>query len=141
MGSRIKEFIDNTKLFGEVITLLPVSFMNYGAHILAKAFSEKVRYGKNLEKILEKESSKLGLDEKNVHVKFGPNFLDTAEVEKIPNGNYEILLSENYQDAFTLRHELYHIYKKHLEDSSPSVTRLFLRESQSTLYGLFRIKI
>ena len=91
--------------------------------------------------LIEKESSKLGLDEKNVHVKFGPTFLDTAGVEKIPNGNYEILLSENYQDAFTLRHELYHIYKKHFEDKSPSVTRLFLRESQSTLYGLFRIKI
>ena len=110
---------------------------------LSRFFSRKIEDKIDLEKTLEIEMRKLGMNKK-VNATFG---LYTG-AKKVKRGEYFLTLLKG-ERVVDLRHELYHIYDNHCEDTLfirrenlvNELKYLWIYEPQATIYSLIGLKL
>lgn len=115
-------------------------------------FDRQIQTQEELEKVVKEEAEKLSIEHNNIECKYDAlelQFLDSsAMIKKLRNKDrYQLLLEKGrYATRKIVRHELYHLAKKHLEHRPKNIVfehldYLCRREIQATLYGTFGIKI
>lgn len=106
----------------------------------------------HFEQILDRERNRAKIcANKVVDVRFDNDKTRIPCVRKLYEGKYEIVLSPNGSNLYTLRHELYHIAEGHCdrEKTGPyisrifqdSLTSLFWDEPRAMIYGVTKLKL
>jgi hypothetical protein len=100
-------------------------------------FRRKIHSQTELEEIVGIEAKKLGLDTTSINARF-----DVEGYVKKDGKKHElcIRLGVSGTDA-TVRHELYHIFKKDTDYDLTILRYFLLAEPRATLYGCFGIKL
>ncbi len=120
----------------------------YGTAMLSSPvsmfLSKKIRSKKELERVIDEESHKLGL---NGIVGIYHKGIDEAK-SYIRNGTGFIVVGGRLSKRSAVRHEAYHLYKRHNDPErkfkNNLVDRLdyyFVREPQASLYESMRVRI
>ena len=118
-----------------------------GTTLTGRMFSEKIKSQEDLEKIVEEETEKLGVD-KPLKSEFGDFPLAFAAKQR--DGTYHLHVGRSTASRSLVKHELYHIHKGHKgisfsKDSRNTLGRilkyLFIEEPQAIAYGTFGLKL
>ena len=145
-GKRIKE------IAVPLISFPLIHFLNH----LSLQFSKKIGNQEDLEQIVKDEKEKLGI-EGNIKTTFTNEYnpLNSGEVHKLGENDYELILPKGANSRTAIRHELYHIYKSHLNEENqikPENHTVFgyvlrnafdmmcISEPQAILYQIFNLK-
>ena len=128
------------------ITLSSLAFSSYifilsGVESYSGIGSKRIKDKQHLEQLVEEEIKRMGIENKkiSVYIKEGGGICYSKKIEK---DTYEIILSENYLNLTTLRHELYHIADGHCDAliempiSKRQFMYLFWYEPKAVLYEL-----
>jgi len=112
-----------------------------GLNTLSIFFSEKIKNQEELDKIIIEESKKLRLNKKAIGI-YLPKF--EAECKKIGN-HYIVKLGGKMANRGCVKHELYHIFRGHLENQSTkkveNLKYFFKQEPQAIAYDVFGLKL
>ena len=109
---------------------------------LCDYFSEKISK-KDLEylkAVTDEEAQRLGLDLSKIGISFNPSRESRTCCYKTDSGDYNLIFEgEGEMTRSSIRHELYHIYKGHVEEVTPPGFRkgfryLFIEEPQAVGY-------
>jgi hypothetical protein len=124
---------------GYLVTLEGASLMH--------GIGRKIKSQEELEKVVDEEAPKLGLDPTKISAKYGAEF-DGARIND--QGGYDLCLGENwFSTRATVRHELRHIQKDCGNEEAPFLFNgnlmplmhyFFVAEPRASLYGLLKIK-
>ena len=101
--------------------------------------SEKIRSQEELEKVVDEEATKLGLDSSKIDAKYNE---ERSKAKK--NGErYDLHLEGNWSSSTraTVRHELYHILKEDFGERTTLLKYLFMNEPSALIYGSFKVKL
>ncbi|HLC73449.1 MAG TPA: hypothetical protein VJH20_02320 [Candidatus Nanoarchaeia archaeon] len=90
-----------------------------------------------LEVIVKEEKDKLNMQEEVTLLVSEPLAAQSCKVD----GRYFIELGGRARDRDTVRHELYHIYKRHVDKEFDPIRYFMLQEPQAIFYEYFNIKI
>lgn len=139
----LKERMENASFLERASFLFVGGIVYSPLQYLSNFFSKKIRNEKQLELALNEEISKLGIKNKKITARFGWSFLGSAHAQKLDDGNYEIVLDEDFRNRSALRHELFHIYRGDTESQIPvsDLKFIYLREPRAVLYQTLGIKL
>ncbi|MEK6948764.1 MAG: hypothetical protein AABX34_00985 [Nanoarchaeota archaeon] len=127
------------------VTLLGVAYFMavVGSAAVVNDMSPIIRTESKLERIVEIERKKLGLDS-SVIIKTELITHGKARSGKVGKNKYLIQLGGGLATQEGVQHELYHIYDGHLENLSSGPLKtlkyLFWYEPQAALYQVFGLK-
>ena len=140
------------ELINYTISSLEIGFASYffilsSLSLIPIPFSERIRSKDDLDKIMGEEIKRLDLQDENIAPVFNLGFLNSVAV-LMPDGTYQIRISKRLANRNFVRHELYHIYKKHNYDNlriNPwllkKIDYWFRQEPQARVYALLDIKL
>jgi hypothetical protein len=131
------------------ITLAGIYFAMDAGVSIRRFFSEKIKSQKDLDRMIEEESTNLDLDSVNVFgvlKKTDGNCLAKQYTDNI----YGIIINEKDADRCSVRHELYHIHK-HRPFNVKKISKIkkvynecktkFVEEPQAVIYETLGIKL
>ncbi len=111
---------------------------------IPKLFSERIKSQEDLDRITSEEAEKLGIEEP-VTPKFHNSWEENSK--KLIDGTYVINIGGYSARRCTVRHELYHIHRGHLDFMARHESRLlrrldyfFRQEPQAIAYEVFRLR-
>jgi hypothetical protein len=112
---------------------------------IPRLFSEKIHNQEDLDRITTEEAEKLGMT-RSVIPKFHEDSIALSTL--LDNDTYEIHLGGFGARRTQVRHELYHIHRKHHEQPwtnskglKRSLNYLLKQEPQAIAYEVFRLKL
>ena len=107
---------------------------------IVQDIGKRIKSQEELEKIVEEEAIKLGLDPSKIDSKYEGEITGARKNEK----GYDLHTNNFYSGNVTrgaIRHELYHILKDCDTTHPTFFRRWFMGEPKAILYGAFKIKI
>ena len=109
-----------------------------GAQYASLRFTQRINSQAELEKILEREKRKLGLDALSIKAEFQEYTF--CHSSRIRDGVYKIVLNNEICNTIgVLKHELYHIKKGHAGDPSIDIfNALIKKDLPRILYYIYR---
>lgn len=148
----VGEIIDSVAIVGYAIGGYLATLL--GAQLIGHLTSQKIRSQEELDKIVEEEADKLGMDKRTLISKFYSTddkeysdilgarcFIEDFDFEEhiIPMKVVEIKEGWGAR-RHTVRHELYHLLK-HLPRKRGLLKYLFYEEPTATIYAITGIKL
>jgi hypothetical protein len=134
----VEHTAERKELFG-ICSGICLTTILAGLSIIGNWFSERIKSQEDLNRITEEETRKLGI-KRSIRANFHES--DRMDAIQYSDGTCEINIGGCTSTRSSVRHELYHIYRGHLDGSKFMDKDYFLRrEPQAIIYEVFRIKI
>lgn len=120
-------------------------------NIAGREMSERFDTDAHVQDYVEQEAKELGVSPDKINLKTGtgvrPAFAlqEVSAVRQLPDGSYEMRITEKGSNKYTVRHELYHIADGYLDQYDglieDKIKYLFIEEPQATLYAATGIEL